>query len=93
MSETKTTRDHQQIKKWTEERGGVPAKIKNTGDDATDGILRIHFPDASDQDDKFEEIEWNDFFENFDESGLSFLYQEEKKDGEKSTFHKFVNAE
>ena len=91
MSSSKTTIDHNEIKAWAEERGGVPAKIKATGKDDNDGVLRIHFPEKSDNDDRFEEIPWEDFFENFDKSKLAFLYQDQKADGEESTFHKFVN--
>ena len=85
-----TTHDHQEIKHWAEKRGGVPAKIKNTGKEDDEGVLRIHFPDHSDDDERFEQISWDDFFENFDENALDFLYQDHKADGELSTFHKFV---
>jgi hypothetical protein len=93
MSTSNQTHDHEEIRKWTEERGGIPAKIKNTGKDDDDGVLRIHFPKNSDNDDRFEEISWVDFFENFEESKLDFLYQDKKTDGETSTFHKFVSRE
>ncbi|RFZ84137.1 hypothetical protein DYU05_00425 [Mucilaginibacter terrenus] len=93
MSESVRTTDHKKIQKWAESRGGVPAKIKDTGKDDADGVLRIHFPKNSDNDDKFEEISWEDFFENFDDNKLDFLYQDKKADGEQSTFHKFVNRE
>ena len=91
MSTSDQTHDHKKIQKWAEERGGVPAKIKNTGKADDDGVLRIHFPKNSDNDDNFEEISWEDFFEKFDENELDFLYQDKKADGETSTFHKFVS--
>ena len=84
------THDHQKIKQWAEERGGVPAKIKGTGKGDDEGVLRIHFPKNSDDNDRFEQIDWDDFFEKFDEKKLDFLYQDKKSDGEQSTFHKFV---
>lgn len=90
MSTSNTTHDHKVIQKWAEERGGVPSKIKGTGKDEDEGVLRIHFPEKSDKDDQFEEIGWVDFFENFDANKLDFLYQDKKADGETSTFHKFV---
>lgn len=89
MSEALTTHDHKKIQQWAEERGGVPAKIKDTGKEEDDGVLRIHFPEHS-KSDRFEEISWDDFFENFDENNLDLLYQDKKADGEPSTFHKFV---
>lgn len=67
MSSSNQTHDHEKIRQWAEERGGVPVKVKNTGKDDDDGVLRIHFPKHSDSDDRFEEIEWEDFFENFEE--------------------------
>ena len=91
MSTSGQTHDHKKIQEWAEERGGIPAKIKNTGKADDDGILRIHFPKNSDNDDRFEEVSWEDFFENFEESELDFLYQDKKADGETSTFHKFVS--
>jgi hypothetical protein len=88
MSTSDTTTDHDTIRKWAEERGGRPATVKGTesgGDDA--GILRIDFQDP---DDRLEEISWDDWFEKFEEAKLAFLYQDEKKDGETSTFFKLV---
>lgn len=90
MSTSNTTHDHKIIQQWAEERGGVPAKIKGTGKEEDEGVLRIHFPENSDSDENFEEIGWDDFFENFDNNKLDFLYQDKKADGETSTFHKFV---
>ncbi|HEY1008138.1 MAG TPA: hypothetical protein VGD92_13185 [Sphingobacteriaceae bacterium] len=89
-SSSNTTHDHREIRRWAEERGGVPARIKGTGDSEDEGVLRIHFPENSEDDDRFEQIEWEDFFEKFDENKLDFLYQDKKADGETSTFHKFV---
>lgn len=90
MSQSNKTTDHQKIKEWAESRHGVPTKIKGTGEDKREGILRIHFPEQS-QGNDFEKISWDDFFKNFDESNLLFLYQDKKENGELSTFHKFVN--
>lgn len=93
MSKSEITNDHKKIQAWAEGREGVPAKIKSTGKDDEDGVLRIHFPKHSNNDDRFEEISWEDFFENFDKNKLNFLYQDKKEDGELSTFHKFVQRE
>jgi len=92
MSTSKQTHNHSTIQKWAEERNGVPAKVKGTEKNGDEGILRIHFPDNSKSSD-LEEISWEDFFSDFDKDKLDFLYQEEKADGETSTFHKFVNRE
>lgn len=92
MSTSKQTTDHATIKKWASDRDGVPAKVKGIGNSDDEGILRIHFPAHSDSDD-LQEIDWEDFFQEFDEKGLSFLYQDEKESGEQSTFHKFLKRQ
>jgi hypothetical protein len=87
MSESNTTTDHKKIKKWAEERDGVPATVKVTEDKGHAGILRIDF---GPKDKALEEISWEEFFNKFDEAGLAFLYQGKIKDGKVSRFHKFV---
>lgn len=90
MSESKKTSDRKAIKRWAEARKGVPAIVKGTeGGDG--GVLRIHFPEASENDEKFEKIDWDQFFDVFEERNLAMLYQEEKESGEPSTFHKIVS--
>ncbi|MFC3199690.1 hypothetical protein ACFOET_18880 [Parapedobacter deserti] len=94
MSTSKQTHDHEEIKKWAAERGGVPAKVRSTGGSSdNEGILRIHFPENSEHRQELKEIPWEDFFQEFDEEKLDFLYQNRKADGELSTFHKFVNRQ
>ena len=87
--EAHQTRDHDKIRRWAEARGGRPASVKGTADaDEAAGLLRIAFDD----DDDLETIEWQEFFDKFDEEGLVFLYQERTKDGEESRFFKFVES-
>lgn len=83
----KRTTDHDVIRRWVEERGGCPARVKGTGGDDDAGLLRIDFPGYSGQQ-SLEPISWEDFFEKFEESGLAFLYQE--SEGE-SRFSKLVH--
>lgn len=89
---TRTTRDHEEIRRWAEERGGKPAHVKATGSENDIGILRIDFPGYSGQG-SLETISWEQFFEKFDERGLSLLYQEETAGGARSNFNKLVSAE
>jgi hypothetical protein len=86
--ESKTTTNHEEIKNWVEERGGHPAIVKGT-EKGGSALLRIDYPGFSGED-RLEEIEWDEFFEIFDENKLAFLYQDETADGEKSRFSKFV---
>lgn len=87
--ESKTTTNHEEIRKWVEDRNGRPAIVKGTerGDSA---LLRIDYPGYSGED-TLEPIEWDEFFEIFDENKLAFLYQDVTEDGGKSRFSKFVN--
>ena len=89
-SESRTTTDHDEIRRWVEEHDGRPASVKGTesGDEA--GVLRIDFPGGAGED-TLEHISWEDWFEKFDASNLAFLYQERKADGEDSTFFKLVS--
>lgn len=91
--EAKTTTDHDEIRKWVEERGGKPATVDQTqhGDEDV-GILRIDFPGGA-SDPPLKKITWEQFFEKFEEAGLAMLYQEQKADGEESTFCKFVKRD
>lgn len=89
-SDSKTTKDHSTIKKWTEERNGKPAVVESTTKSGKGGgLLRIDFPGYAE--DNLKEISWEEFFQIFDENDLQFLYQEETKDGGESRFFKFVS--
>ncbi len=88
----KNTTDHDEIRRWAEERGGTPAHVRRTGSDEDVGILRIDFPGYTDGD-TLEEISWDDWFEKFDERGLALVYQEKTAGGQKSNFNKLVSRE
>jgi hypothetical protein len=88
-NETKKTTDHEEIRRWAEERGGRPATVKDTGGEDEPGVLRIDFPGG--EEDRLEEISWDEFFDKFEEKQLAFLYQEQKANGEPSTFNKLVS--
>ena len=88
MSDTNVTTDHDEIRRWVEERDGRPARVKETGSDGDPGILRIDFRDP---DESLEEIPWDEFFRAFDENNLAFLHQDRTEDGSVSRFNKFVD--
>ena len=92
MALSKTTQDHDEIRRWAEARGAVPAEVASTHKKNEPGILRFEFPKAPNRkDDKLQEISWDDFFEKFDESNLELVYQEKTADGEVSNFNKLVH--
>jgi hypothetical protein len=83
MAEATTTTNHDEIRRWVEERDGRPAVVRTGG---KGGILRIDFGEPEDS---LEPIEWDEFFRIFDENNLAFLHQDKKEDGQ-SRFNKFV---
>ncbi len=66
MASARQTRDHDEIRKWVEARGGHPAQVEGTS-----GMLRIDFGKPED---RLERIDWDRFFEIFDRSDIEFLY-------------------
>jgi hypothetical protein len=89
MSTSNQTHNHQTIREWAEQRGGVPARVMGTEINGDAGILRIHFPKFS-KNEELQEISWEDFFNDFEKDRLDFLYQDHKTNGEQSTFYKLV---
>jgi hypothetical protein len=90
MAEAKTTTNHDEIRRWVEERGGEPAHVSETGSNGDPGVLRINFDDpGGDDDDRLEPIAWEDWFRAFDEDGLAFLYSPEGD----SRFNKLVSRD
>jgi hypothetical protein len=80
------TIDHDEIRQWVESRGGHPATVSGTERDSeAAGLLRIDFPGYSGEA-TLEPIEWDEFFEKFEEAKLAFLYDSDKG----SKFNKFI---
>jgi hypothetical protein len=51
------------------------------------GVLRIHFPkQGSEEQEKFDELSCDEFFDKFDCAHLAMVYEEKTADGEKSRF-------
>jgi len=92
MSAAKVTIDHDEIQAWVEERGGFPAHVKRGSDEDDLGILRIDFPGFSGED-SLERVEWDQWFDAFDENGLAFLHQDETAEGDESRFNKLISRD
>jgi hypothetical protein len=103
MDKTETTTNHEQIKRWGEERGGHPARVKGTAVEGSSGVLLIDYPGYSSTQ-TLEAISWNEFFKGFEENELAFLYEDEKnelaflyedekKAGSQSRFSKLINRD
>jgi len=76
-SQEMITTDHEEIRRWAEERGAKPRACAD-GDDGDPGILRLDFPGGATQDD-LEHIGWDEWFAKFDEQGLAAVLQERKR--------------
>jgi len=83
--------DHDEIRRWAEERGGKPACVKGTGGSEDVGMIRLEFPSAPNaNDEKLQEISWDEFFEKFDDNQLAMTYQDHRSGGGQSNFYKIV---
>lgn len=79
-SSSKKTTDHEEIRRWAEQRDGHPAFVEGTG-----GLLRIDFGKPEE---RLDRVDWDQWFRVFDERGLTFLYQ----DKDDSTFNKLIDG-
>lgn len=90
MTQANTTTDHKAIRHWIEERKGRPSVVKGTEGRDGEGILRVDFREP---DETLEKIDWNTFFNTFEDRKLAFLHQDRTADGKMSRFFKFVRRE
>jgi hypothetical protein len=89
-STSQTLTDHEEIRRWAEERGAKPACVKGTGDKGDVGMIRLDFPGYSGEQ-SLQEISWDEWFESFDENELALIVQERTAAGEKSNFNKLIS--
>ena len=92
VSETRTTTDRDEIRRWVEQHDGSPAAVRRTRSKDSPGVLRFDFPGGAGED-ELEHIDWDDWFDAFDDNNLALLYQEQKSSGEDSTFFKLVSRD
>jgi Rho termination factor, N-terminal domain len=84
------TTSHEVIRAWAEERGGVPATVPGTEHGDHLGVLRLDF--GGDNAD-LRQVSWDEWFGTFDARKLNFIYQEERKDGNQSTFFRLESPD
>jgi hypothetical protein len=84
------TTSHEVIRAWAEERNGVPATVPGTEHGDHLGVLRIDF--GGDNAD-LRQVSWDEWFGTFDARKLNFVYQEERKDGNRSTFFRLESPD
>lgn len=94
MALSKNTKDHETIRRWAEARDAVPSEVAATERDGEPGLLRFQFPNARNRNDgALKEISWDEFFDKFDRSDLTLVYQEKTAAGRKSNFNKLVHRD
>ena len=86
MSEARKITDHEEIRRWAEERSGIPTIVADTEGKDGSGILRFDF---GERDEGLKPIDWEDFFEILEQRNLALLAQD-RIDGKTSRFFKFV---
>src|SRR6185369_15240428 len=91
-SKSRTTTDHDEIRRWAEERGGQPAEVERTERDGETGIIRIDFPGYAGAG-SLKPISWEEWFQKFDDSNLALVVQEATARGQKSNFNELVGRE
>jgi hypothetical protein len=84
--------DHDEIRSWAEERDARPSAVQRTHTDDSVGIIRLDFPGYSGEN-SLEEIEWDEWFDKFDDNNLALVVQDETAGGEKSNFNKIVSRD
>jgi Rho termination factor, N-terminal domain len=84
------TTSHEVIRRWAEERGGVPATVEGTEHGDHLGVLRFDFAGDSEN---LRHVSWDEWFDTFDARKLNFLYQEERKDGRQSNFFRLESPD
>ena len=84
----KTTTDQETIRKWAESKGGKPAAVDRKNARGDVGIIRIMFPNnPQSEHQSLVEISWDEFFQQFEESNLALIYEED------SLFSKIVGRD
>ena len=84
--------DHDEIRRWAEERDAQPACVRGTGSEEDVGMIRLDFPGYSGET-SLEPIEWEEWLQKFDENNLALLVEFETAGGETSNFNKIIGRE
>ncbi|QHE69517.1 hypothetical protein [Rhodococcus sp. WAY2] len=87
MTDTRTTTDHTEIRRWVDRHDGAPARVGNAGSPET-VVLRLDFAGGASEE-ALERISWDDWFSAFDRFALAFRYRDADA-GEDGTFFELV---
>jgi hypothetical protein len=81
--------DHDEIRSWAEERDARPTCVRGTGSEENVGMIRLDFPGYSGET-SLEPIEWDDWFQKFEDNNLALVVEVETAEGEQSNFNKII---
>lgn len=84
--------DRDEIRSWAEERDAQPACVRGTGSEEDLGMIRLDFPGYSGET-SLEPIEWDEWFQKFEENNLALLVEDQTARGEQSNFNKIIGRE
>jgi hypothetical protein len=87
---TLATKNPEVIKTWAEKRKAQPSTIAGTEHGKHLGVLRFDFPGYSTSR-RLEHVEWDRWLDTFKSRDLTFIFQEQKKDGAQSNFFQLDN--
>ncbi|WP_431952036.1 hypothetical protein [Nocardia lijiangensis] len=87
---TLVTRNHEVIRRWAEERGARPATMPGSEYNGRLNVLRFDFPGYGGA--VLRPVEWDEWFETFDDRRFRFLYQEQRADGSPSNFNRLERS-
>jgi hypothetical protein len=90
-SRPKSTTSLEEIRQWAESRGGYPAIARRDDGGGADSVEIVFSGVDTDEDDKPEEISWDEFYRRFSQANLKFVYQEKTPSGKLSHLWKFVD--
>lgn len=81
---TLRTTDHETIRNWIQEHGGVPVVVRDSsGEEGEAEVLRLVFGDPNAE---LERVSWNEFFTIFDTRRLRFRYEDPVTEGPEWSF-------
>lgn len=84
--------DHDEIRRWAEERDAQPACVRGTGSEEDVGMIRLDFPGYSGET-SLEPIDWDEWLQKFDENNLALLVEDQTARGGQSNFNKIIGRE
>tara|TARA_B100000678_G_scaffold262356_1_gene244438 strand:+ start:822 stop:1067 length:246 start_codon:yes stop_codon:yes gene_type:complete len=76
------TTDHKTIKQWAKEHDASPATVRNESKESDTSIIRF---DINGNNENLHEINWEHFFELFEQNELALVYEPD------SNFNKLVS--